>query len=75
MGNSRSRFLKPRSGGAEETERRGHEEQINASEPKQEVPAQGWIFTKDGRVMLTSYDPTGVGVQRSRQNPASCSAP
>lgn len=43
--------------------------------PELPPPAQGWIFTEDGRVMLTSYDPTGVGRVRSRQNPASCAAP
>jgi filamentous hemagglutinin family protein len=61
--------------GAEVQRSGGDEEKIQATEPKQEVPAQGWIFTKDGRVMLTSYDPTGVGGVRSRQNPSSCPAP
>jgi large exoprotein involved in heme utilization and adhesion len=28
------------------------------------VPAQGWIFNKNGEVMLTAYDPTGTGSQR-----------
>jgi filamentous hemagglutinin family protein len=38
------------------------------------VPAQGWVFNNKGEVMLTTYDPTNKGVERSRQNPATCTA-
>ncbi|MBE9019681.1 hypothetical protein C7Y66_27290 [Chroococcidiopsis sp. CCALA 051] len=38
------------------------------------VPAQGWVFNNKGEVMLTTYDPTNKGVERSRQNPATCAA-
>jgi large exoprotein involved in heme utilization and adhesion len=51
------------------------EEKVSSSNPQEKVPAQGWVFTEDGKVMLTAIDPTGVGVERSRQNPAACAAP
>ncbi|URD51811.1 filamentous hemagglutinin N-terminal domain-containing protein [Chroococcidiopsis sp. CCNUC1] len=38
------------------------------------VPAQGWVFNNKGEVILTAYDPTNKGVERSRQNPATCTA-
>ncbi len=39
---------------------------------KRLVPAQGWIFNDKGQVVLTAYDPTKTGPQRSWQEPASC---
>ena len=39
---------------------------------KRLVPAQGWIFNDKGQVVLTAYDPTNTGSQRSWQEPASC---
>ena len=39
---------------------------------KRLVPAQGWIFNDKGQVILTAYDPTKTGPQRSWQEPASC---
>ena len=39
---------------------------------KQIVPAQGWVFNDKGQVVLTAYDPTKTGSQRSWQQPASC---
>nr|MDJ0675230.1 filamentous hemagglutinin N-terminal domain-containing protein [Calothrix sp. MO_167.B42] len=32
---------------------------------KKIVPAQGWVFNSKGQVVLTAYDPTKVGVQRT----------
>ncbi|MBW4431566.1 MAG: filamentous hemagglutinin N-terminal domain-containing protein [Pelatocladus maniniholoensis HA4357-MV3] len=42
---------------------------------KQIIPAQGWIFNEKGEVVLTAYDPTTSGSQRSSKVPASCPAP
>ncbi|MBD2592942.1 filamentous hemagglutinin N-terminal domain-containing protein [Nostoc spongiaeforme FACHB-130] len=42
----------------------GAEEKGKSSVAKSIVPAQGWIFDKNGEVMLTGYDPTGTGLQR-----------
>ncbi|HEY9800382.1 MAG TPA: S-layer family protein, partial [Leptolyngbyaceae cyanobacterium] len=42
----------------------GSEEKGKSSVSKSIVPAQGWIFDKNGEVMLTGYDPTGTGSQR-----------
>ncbi len=39
---------------------------------KRLVPAEGWIFNDKGQVVLTAYDPTKTGPQRSWQEPASC---
>jgi filamentous hemagglutinin family protein len=63
--------------GAEEQRSGGDEEKTDTASAPPELPppAQGWIFTDDGRVILTSYDPTGVGGVRSRQNPNTCPAP
>jgi filamentous hemagglutinin family protein len=36
------------------------------------VPARGWIRTEDGEVILVSYDPTKMGVQRQPNNPHTC---
>ncbi|OCQ97755.1 hypothetical protein BCD64_06565 [Nostoc sp. MBR 210] len=60
------------SGGAGEQRRstsatlsgQGAEEKGKSSVAKSIVPAQGWIFDKNGEVMLTGYDPTGTGLQR-----------
>ncbi|WP_026734066.1 two-partner secretion domain-containing protein [Fischerella sp. PCC 9605] len=41
---------------------------------KQIVPARGWVFNEKGEVVLTAYDPTSTAFQRSRKNPAACSA-
>jgi len=43
----------------------GTGEKGKSSVAKSIVPAQGWIFDKNGEVMLTGYDPTGTGLQRS----------
>ncbi|MBO3457341.1 S-layer family protein [Aetokthonos hydrillicola Thurmond2011] len=40
----------------------------------QVVPAQGWVFNNKGQVVLTAYDPTSNGSQRSRVNSGSCPA-
>ena len=29
------------------------------------VPAQGWIFNSKGQIVLTAYDPSKIGVQRT----------
>ncbi|MBE8998008.1 S-layer family protein [Nostoc sp. LEGE 12447] len=50
--------------GAGEQRRRGAEEKTKSSVSKPIVPTQGWIFDKNGEVMLTAYDPTGTGSQR-----------
>ncbi|QXE21401.1 filamentous hemagglutinin-like protein [Richelia sinica FACHB-800] len=42
----------------------GTGEKGKSSVTKSIVPAQGWIFDKNGEVMLTGYDPTGTGSQR-----------
>ncbi|MDJ0899018.1 MAG: filamentous hemagglutinin N-terminal domain-containing protein [Xenococcus sp. MO_188.B8] len=56
--------------------RRGDGETGRPETPTPEaVPAQGWIFTDTGEVMLTAYDPTNSGVQRSQQKPISCPTP
>ncbi|MGL5804876.1 MAG: hypothetical protein ACRC2R_12175 [Xenococcaceae cyanobacterium] len=52
------------------------EEKVSSSNPQEKVPARGWIFTEDGKVMLTAIDPTGErGDRRSWQTPTSCPAP
>jgi filamentous hemagglutinin family protein len=38
------------------------------------VPAQGWIFNDKGQVVLTAYDPTNTGSQRSFRTAAACPA-
>ncbi|NEU73049.1 S-layer family protein, partial [Hassallia byssoidea VB512170] len=38
------------------------------------VPAQGWIFNDKGQVVLTAYDPTNTGSQRSWRTAAACPA-
>jgi filamentous hemagglutinin family protein len=38
------------------------------------VPAQGWIFNDKGQVVLTAYDPTNTGSQRSFSTAAACPA-
>jgi large exoprotein involved in heme utilization and adhesion len=38
------------------------------------VPAQGWIFNDKGQVVLTAYDPTNTGSQRSWRSAAACPA-
>ncbi|MEH1969436.1 two-partner secretion domain-containing protein [Nostoc sp.] len=50
--------------GAGEQRRRGAQEKTKSSVSKPIVPTQGWIFDKNGEVMLTAYDPTGTGSQR-----------
>jgi filamentous hemagglutinin family protein len=57
------------------SEEEKEEEDNDSSVPEEIVPAQGWIFNDKGQVMLTSYDPTKTGVQRSWQTPNSCPAP
>ncbi|KOP27887.1 hypothetical protein AMR41_02895 [Hapalosiphon sp. MRB220] len=42
---------------------------------KEIIPAQGWVFNEKGEVVLTAYDPTTSGSQRSSKIPASCPAP
>ena len=37
------------------------------------VPAQGWVFNEKGEVVLTSYDPQDINVQRVKQTSAICS--
>lgn len=39
------------------------------------VPAQGWVFSDEGEVVLTAYNPTVTGSQRQPTNPAICPAP
>ncbi|MFS0518188.1 filamentous hemagglutinin N-terminal domain-containing protein [Nostoc sp. UIC 10607] len=60
--------------GVGEQRRRGTEEKTKSSVSKPIVPAQGWIFDKNGEVTLTAYDPTGTGSQRSL-SPDSCPVP
>ena len=36
------------------------------------VPATGWAFNDKEQVILTAYDPTNIGSQRSWFEPASC---
>ena len=43
------------------------------STPRRIVPAQGWIFNEKGEVVLTSYDPKDINVQRVPQVSARCS--
>ncbi|MBO3457340.1 S-layer family protein [Aetokthonos hydrillicola Thurmond2011] len=38
------------------------------------VPAQGWVFNNKGQVVLTAYNPTSTGSQRSRVNSGNCPA-
>ncbi|BAZ51637.1 filamentous hemagglutinin outer membrane protein [Nostoc sp. NIES-4103] len=52
------------SGGAGVQRSRGAGEKIESTVTKPIVPAQGWIFNKNGEVILTAYDPTGTGSQR-----------
>ena len=60
----------------QEEEIKLEENDINSEKSTTEaVPAQGWIFTDTGEVMLTSYDPTNSGIQRSQQKPISCPTP
>ena len=37
------------------------------------VPAQGWVFNEKGEVVLTSYDPQDINIQRVKQTSAICS--
>lgn len=37
------------------------------------VPAQGWVFNDEGKVVLTAYDPTNQGVQRTQKSFTGCS--
>ncbi len=60
--------------GAGEQRRRDTEKKTKSSVSKPIVPTQGWIFDKNGEVMLTAYDPTGTGSQRPL-SPDSCPAP
>jgi large exoprotein involved in heme utilization and adhesion len=60
--------------GAGEQRRRDTEEKTKSSVSKPIVPTQGWIFDKNGDVMLTAYDPTGTGSQRPL-SPDSCPVP
>jgi filamentous hemagglutinin family protein len=60
--------------GAGEQRRRDTEEKTKSSVTKPIVPTQGWIFDKNGEVMLTAYDPTGTGSQRPL-SPDSCPVP
>ena len=41
---------------------------------KRIVPAQGWVFNDQGKVVLTAYDPLGTGHQRTSKAPAACPA-
>ncbi|MEJ6479795.1 filamentous hemagglutinin N-terminal domain-containing protein [Nostoc punctiforme UO1] len=60
--------------GAGEQRRRDAQEKTKSSVTKPIVPTQGWIFDKNGEVMLTAYDPTGTGSQRPL-SPDSCPVP
>ncbi|KAF3889715.1 filamentous hemagglutinin N-terminal domain-containing protein [Tolypothrix bouteillei VB521301_2] len=44
--------------------------------PKQFVPAQGWVFNQKGEIVLTAYDPANTNAQRPLQTlrPTSCAA-
>ena len=44
-------------------------------EAKEIVPAQGWIFNDRGQVVLTAYDPTQKGIQRSQETFTGCIVP
>lgn len=48
----------------------------HAAKPKPQpiaiIPATGWVFNDKGQVILTAYDPTNIGSQRSWFEPASC---
>ena len=37
------------------------------------VPAQGWILNDEGKLVLTAYDPTNQGVQRTQKSFTGCS--
>ncbi|NEU84466.1 S-layer family protein, partial [Nostoc sp. UIC10630] len=60
--------------GAGEQRRTDAQEKTKSSVTKPIVPTQGWIFDKNGEVMLTAYDPTGTGSQRPL-SPDSCPVP
>ncbi|KYC35565.1 filamentous hemagglutinin [Scytonema hofmannii PCC 7110] len=49
-------------------------QQSPSSTIKQIVPAKGWVFNEKGKIVLTAYDPTSTGFQRSWQTPAACPA-
>ncbi len=36
------------------------------------IPARGWIRDENGDVILVSYDPTKIGIQRPSQSLPSC---
>ncbi|WP_242059092.1 MULTISPECIES: two-partner secretion domain-containing protein [Nostoc] len=57
-------LVEPAPGRSGEQRGRGTEEKTKSSVAKPIVPTQGWIFDKNGEVMLTAYDPTGTGSQR-----------
>ncbi len=47
----------------------------NSSPISANVPAQGWIFTQKGEVMLVAYDPTVTGSQWVNLNQSGCVVP
>ncbi len=56
-----------------ETGRLG-EDNNNSISSEQLVPAQGWVFNDEGKVMLTAYKTTDITTQRDLSTPNSCSA-
>ena len=55
-----------------------YQRKTHAAKPKSQsqpiaiVPATGWVFNGKGEIILTAYDPTKTGSQRSWREPASC---
>ena len=49
------------------------ENNTTSTEESEVVPAQGWVFNNEGKVVLTAYDPTNQGVQRNQQSLTGCS--
>ena len=47
---------------------------ISTKEPEV-VPAQGWVFNDEGKVILTAHDPTQEGVQRNKDPLTGCPIP
>ncbi|MEL7039774.1 MAG: hypothetical protein AAFO04_29855, partial [Cyanobacteria bacterium J06592_8] len=49
----------------ENSQTSNNKEQVNSETI---IPARGWIKTKDGKIILVSYDPTQIGVRRLPYN-------
>ena len=51
------------------------EESTISTEEPEVVPAQGWVFNNEGKVILTAHDPTQQGVQRNKDHLTGCPIP